>query len=61
MVAFHAADGGVDDLDGGAALLDDAIADALNGGLARFGVAHDAAFAYVEATGFELRLDEENG
>ena len=61
MVAFHAVDGGVDDFDGGAVLFDDAVADALDGGLAGVGVADDAAFADVLAAGFELRFDEDDG
>ena len=39
----------------------DAVADALDGGLAGFGVADDAAFADVVAAGFELGLDEDDG
>jgi hypothetical protein len=61
VVAFHAADRRVDDVDGCAALFDDAVADTLDGGLTSFGVADDAALADVEAAGFELWLDEENG
>ena len=61
VVAFHAADRRVDDVDGCAALCDDAVADTLDGGLTSFGVADDAALADVETTGFELWLDEENG
>jgi hypothetical protein len=61
MVALHAADGRVDDVDGSAALLEDALADTLDGGLTSVWVADDAALADVEAAGFELRLDEENG
>ena len=41
--------------------LEDAVADALDGGLAGFGVADDAALADVAAAGFELRLDEDDG
>ena len=61
MVAFHAVDGGVDDFDAGAVLFGYALADALDGLLAGFGVADDAAFADVAAAGFELRLDEDDG
>ena len=61
MVAFHAVDGGVDDFDGGAVLLEDTVADALDGWLAGFGVADDASFADVFAAGFELGLDEDDG
>jgi hypothetical protein len=61
VVAFHASDRRVDDVNGCAALLDDAVADTLDGGLAGFGVAHDAALADVEAAGFELGLDEDDG
>jgi hypothetical protein len=61
VVAFHAADGGVDDVDGCASLFDYAVADTLDGGLASFGVADDASLADVETAGFELRLDEDDG
>ena len=61
VVAFHALDGGVDDFDVGAVLLEDAATDALDGGLAGLGVADDAALADVFAAGFELRLDEDDG
>jgi len=61
VVALHALDGRVDDFDGGALLLEDAVADALDGGLAGVGVADDASFADVFSTGFELGLDEDDG
>ena len=61
MVAFHASDGRVDDVDGCAALFDDAVTDTLDGGLASFRVADNATLADVETAGFELWLDEENG
>ena len=61
MVALHAQDGRVDEVDAGAVLLEDAVANALDGGLAGVGIADDTAFAYVGATGFELRLDEDDG
>ena len=61
MIALHAEDGRVDEVDAGAALLEDAVADALDGGLAGVGVADDAALADVGTTGFELRLDEDDG
>ena len=61
MVALHAVDGGVDDFDGGAVLLEDTVADALDGGLSGVGVANDAALADVFAAGFELGLDEDDG
>ena len=38
-----------------------AVADPVDGLLAGFGVADDAAFAYVEAAGFELGFDEDDG
>jgi len=58
VVSFHALNGGVDDFDVGAVLLKDAVADALDGGLAGIGVADDAAFADVLTASFELGLDE---
>jgi len=58
VVALHAEDGRVDEVEVGAVLLEDAVADALDGGLAGVGVADDATFADVGATGFELWLDE---
>lgn len=61
MVALHAVDGGVDDFDGGSALLGNAFADALDCLLAGVGVADDASLADVFAAGFELRLDEDDG
>jgi hypothetical protein len=61
VVAFHAADGGVDDVDGCASLFDDTVADTLDGGLASFGVADDASLADVETARFKLRLDEDYG
>ena len=61
MVALHAEDGRVDEVEVGAVLLEDAGADAFDGGLAGVGVADDAAFADVGATGFELGLDEDDG
>jgi hypothetical protein len=61
VVALHAADGGVDDVDGCAGLLDYAIADALDCLLAGFGVADDSTLADVEAAGLELGLDEDYG
>ena len=45
----------------GAVLLDDAVADAVDGDLAGVGVADDSALADVLAAGFELRLDEDDG
>jgi hypothetical protein len=61
VVALHAVDGGVDDLNRGAVLLDDAVSDALDGGLASVRVADDASLADVFAAGLELRLDEDDG
>ena len=61
MVAFHALDGRIDDFDVGAVLVEDAVANALDGGLAGAGVANDASLADVFAASFELRLDEDDG
>jgi hypothetical protein len=58
VVPFHALNGRVDDFDGGAVLLEDAVADALDGGLTSAGVADDASLADVLAACFKLRLDE---
>jgi hypothetical protein len=60
VIALHAEDGRVDEVEVGAVLLEDAVADALDGGLAGVGVADDATFADVGTTGFELRLDEDD-
>ena len=60
-VAFHAEDGRVDEGEGLAAEGADGVFYAMDGELVRGGVAHDAAFAYVLAAGFELGLDEEHG
>ena len=60
-IAFGAGDGGVDDFDVGAAGLFDAGAHAVDGELMGGGIADDAAFADVLASGFELGLDEEDG
>lgn len=61
VIALHAKDRGVDDLDIGAVLVNDAVADALDGGLASVGVADDASLADVLAACLELRLDEDDG
>jgi hypothetical protein len=61
VVALHAEDRRVDEVERGAVLLDDRFANAFDGGLASVGVAHDAAFADVGAASFELRLDENDG
>ena len=61
VVPLHAEDRRVDEVDGGALLLDDAVADAFDGGLTGVGIADDASFADVGAAGFELRLDEDDG
>ena len=58
MIPFHAVDGRVDDLDLRAALLDDALADALDSLLAGFGIADNPSLAYIVTTGFELRFDQ---
>jgi hypothetical protein len=61
VIAFHAMDGGVDDFDGCAVLLEDAVADAPDGGLTGFGIADDSTLADVLAAGLELGLDEDDG
>jgi len=61
VIALHAVDGRVDDFDGGSALFKDAFGNALDGLFAGLGVADDAAFGDVFATGFELGLDEDDG
>ena len=60
VVAFHAEDGGVDEVEMGASELEDAGFDAIDGELAGGGVANDAALADVEAACFELRFDEDD-
>jgi hypothetical protein len=57
VVALHAEDGRVDEVEVGAVLLEDAVADTLDGGLTGVGVADDATFADVGATGFKLWFD----
>jgi len=57
VVALHAEDGRVDEIEVGSVLLDDALANAVDGGLTGVGVANDSAFADVGATGFELGFD----
>ena len=61
MVALHAQDGRVDEVDAGSVLLEDAVANALDGGLTGVGVTDDSALSDVGATGFELRLDQDDG
>ncbi len=61
MVPFHAVDGGVDDFELGGVEFGGAGADAIDGEGAGGGIADDAAFADVEASGLELGLDEEDG
>ena len=61
MIAFHALNRGIDDFDNGAVLLEDAVVDALDGGLAGVGVADDASFADVFAARLELGFDEDDG
>jgi len=60
VVSLHAEDGGVNEVDGGAVLLDDTVANAFDGGLTRIGVSYDATFTDVGAACFELRFDENN-
>ncbi len=61
VVAFHAVDGGVDDLEVGGAEGEGGVADAVDGELAGAGLADDAALADVLAAGLELGLDEDDG
>src|SRR5437879_10277727 len=61
VIALHAVDGGVDDLERGCAEAARGLADAVDGELAGAGVADDAALADVLAPGFELGLDEDDG
>jgi hypothetical protein len=61
VIAFHALNRRVDYFNIRAALFDYALADALDGLFAGFGVADDAAFGYVLSTGFELGFDEDDG
>jgi hypothetical protein len=61
LVAFHTEDGGVDDLEVRAVEFGYAVFYALDRGPPGGGVADDASFADVGATGFELRLDEDDG
>jgi hypothetical protein len=61
VVALHAEDGRVDEVEVGSALLDDALANAVDGGLTGVGVADDATLSDVGATGFELGFDEDDG
>ena len=60
MVALHTVDRRVDDFNGGTMLLEDAVADTLNGELASVGIADDTALANVLAAGFELGLDKDD-
>src|SRR5438874_7101598 len=60
VVAVHALDGRVDDFDGGAVQFEDAVVDALDGGLAGVGVADDASLADVPAANLELGFDEDD-
>jgi hypothetical protein len=60
VVALHAEDGRVDEVEVGAVLFKDTLANAVDGGLTGVGVANDAAFADVGATCFELRFDEDD-
>ena len=61
VVPLHASDWGVDDFDSDTLVLEDTGADAVYCLFASFGIADDASLAYVAATCFELRLDEDNG
>jgi hypothetical protein len=60
VVALHAEDRGVDEIEIDAAMLEDRPADTLDCGLPGVGVADDAAFADVGAACFKLRLDEDD-
>jgi len=61
VVALHAVDGGVDDLEVGGTERQGGLMDAVDGELAGTGLTDDAAFADVLAAGFELGLDKDNG
>ena len=61
VVALHAFDGGVDEVEVGAAEVERGVADAVDGELAGGLVADDAALAYVFFAGFELGFDEDDG
>ena len=61
LVAFHAGDGGGDDLDYLPIEGADGVGDSVDGELVGLGVADDSAFADVAATGFELGFDEDYG
>jgi hypothetical protein len=60
VVALHAEDRGVDEVEIDAAMLEDRLADTFDGGLPSIGVADDTAFADVGAASFELRFDEDD-
>jgi hypothetical protein len=60
VITFHAVYGRIYDLDIRATLIDDALADALDGLLAGFGITHDSSLTYIVATSFELRLDQDD-
>ena len=61
MITLHPEDGRVDEVERGAVLLEDALSYALDGGLARVRVAHNASFADVGAASFKLRFNENDG
>ena len=60
MITFHAVYGRIYDLDIRATLIDDALADALDGLLAGFGITNDSSLTYVVAPSFELRLNQDD-
>ena len=60
VIAFHAKDRRIDDVDLRAAMLDYTAAHAVDRGLASVRIADDAAFADMGSPRLELRFDEEN-
>ena len=61
MVAFHAENGRVGEVEAGGAEIAGGGGDAVDGDLAGSGISNNAAFADVLAAGFELGLDEDDG
>jgi hypothetical protein len=60
VVAFHALNGRVDQVQIVAAEGAGGVPDAVDGELAGGGFAHDATFADMLAAGFKLRLDQDD-
>lgn len=61
MIAFHAADWRIDEIDRGTPKADHAVANAIDSELAGSGLTHDASFADVLAASLELRFDKNDG